>query len=145
MRSTLRSSLSLLHMVVQHIYDTMQTLDQQLQMSFHGKFPINLLHLQNLTDTITNINAQLPDDKQLAFSTEDLRSTYKTPVLIFESEGHVFVTLHFPVMRSAVDVFDIYSIINFPFFLNNNTIARFKLDPGTKGLAVNTRKNTYSL
>ena len=29
--------------------------------------------------------------------------------------------------------------------MNNNTIARFKLDPSTKGLAVNTRKNTYRL
>ena len=78
------------------------------------------------------------------FSAQDLQTTYKTPVLIFESDGFVYITLTFPVMHTPMDTFEIYKVLNFPFFLNN-TVVIFEIDPKISGLAVNRNTNTYRL
>ena len=143
LRSILRSSISLLTMVEQDLFDTFQDLSQQLFSALHGKFPLHLLNLDNLTATMESINRDLPSDKQIALTTKDLRNVYQLPALVFTSGKKLFITLTFPVIRSKADHYDIYSLHMTPLKMSNGMIGTYVVDPKTAGLAVNEQKNTF--
>ena len=143
LRSILRSSISILVMIEQDLSDSYQDLNLQLFSALHGKFPLDLLNLNNLTHTMDEINKHLPETKQLALTTRDLRNVFQLPALVFTTEEDLYITLTFPVIRSAADHYDIFSIHTTPLIMENSQIGHYVLDDKIAGLAVNLQKNTF--
>jgi hypothetical protein len=139
-RSIIRSGISLLSMISQHLRDSVQDLSFQLSQCIHGELPIDLLSVENITQTIADINKHLENGKRLAFDDNQLRQVLKQPVLIYALHNKIHTILSFPVLKSTADTFDIYKIHDLPVYLKNGELAHFQTEPDVKGLAINEHK-----
>ncbi|MCP4271689.1 MAG: hypothetical protein GY781_06945, partial [Gammaproteobacteria bacterium] len=116
-RSIIRSGISLLSMISQHLRDSVQDLSFQISQCIHGELPIDLLSVKNITSTIADINKHLENGKRLAFDDNQLHQVLKQPVLIYAVHNKIHTILSFPVLKSTADTFEIYRIHDFPVYV----------------------------
>ena len=144
MRSILKSGISLLSMITQHLRDTIQDLGQQLSQCIHGDLPLSMISFDKIMETIEKVNTDLSNGKELAFTKSQLRHLMKTPVLVYSMEDEIHLLLSFPILKSRTDIFQIYKLYNMPIYVGDK-LTQFILPPGIEGFAVDEARRTYKL